>query len=48
LANIVGYMDFEPATPRIRTLRLVTDKATYGSDSRRFGVAVRSVASPAK
>jgi len=48
LANIVGYMDFEPATPRIRTLRLVTDKATYGGDSRRFGVAVPSVASPAK
>jgi hypothetical protein len=47
-ATIVGYMDFEPATPRIRTLRLVTEKATYGSESRRFGVAVRSVASPAR
>ncbi|HMC88706.1 MAG TPA: hypothetical protein VKI17_04120 [Gemmataceae bacterium] len=47
-ATIVGYMDFEPATRRIGTLRLVTDNATYGSEARRFGVAVRSVASPAK
>src|SRR5262245_51077902 len=49
-ASVVGYMDFEPGT-RPRVLRLVTDKATYGSDktkeyndqAQRFGVAVRSV-----
>jgi hypothetical protein len=40
-ASIVGFIDFEPESRKIRSLRLVTDKATYaGSD---FGVALRSV-----
>ncbi len=38
---IVGIMDFEPSGKTIRSLKLVTDKATYGK--RPFGVAVRSV-----
>lgn len=42
-ATVVGYLDFEPGPQRIRTLRLITDKASYGGESRRFGVAVRSV-----
>jgi hypothetical protein len=44
-ATLVGYLEFEIAKPNIRTLRLVTDKATYGEGSRpqNFGVAVRSV-----
>ena len=45
-ATIVGYLDFEPDKPRIRTLRLVTSSATYGGESRHFGVAVRSVPGP--
>jgi len=36
-------MDFELDNPRIHALRLVTDKATYGGASRRFGMALRSV-----
>src|SRR4029077_8143656 len=32
-ATIVGYVDFDQDKPRIRTLRLVTDHATYGGDS---------------
>jgi hypothetical protein len=47
-AKIIGYMDFELATPRIVGLRLVTDEATYGGNSHHFGVAVRSVASSSK
>lgn len=40
-ATFEGFMDFEPAKNRIKSLQLVTDKATYfGGD---FGVAVRSV-----
>ena len=42
-ATLVGYIDFEVDKPRIHTLRLITDKATYGGASRRFGVAVRSL-----
>ena len=42
-ATIVGYVDFDQDKPRIRTLRLVTDHATYGGDSTHFGVAVRSM-----
>ena len=45
-ATLVGYLDFEPATGRIRSLRLVTDDATYGVEAKGaqyFGVAVRSV-----
>jgi hypothetical protein len=44
-ASIVGYIDFEVEKPRIHALRLITDKASYGGESRRFGVAVRSVPS---
>ena len=29
-ATVVGYLDFEPATRRVRRLRLVTDRASYG------------------
>src|SRR5438876_2838738 len=46
-AAIVGYLDFEQDKPRIQTLRLVTKKASYGGPNRRFGVAVRSVPTPA-
>jgi hypothetical protein len=45
-AKLVGFMDFETGTPRIRSLRLVTGRATYGTDANAgqfFGVAVRSV-----
>lgn len=52
-ADIIGFMDFEPAGQRIRSLRLVTDQATYGSTRKEkgqggysppvpFGVAVHS------
>jgi hypothetical protein len=44
-ATLVGYIEFELDKPRIHTLRLITDKATYGGASRRFGVAVRSLSS---
>jgi hypothetical protein len=37
---LTGYLDFEPATGRIVTLRLVTENATY--DRRPFGVVLRS------
>lgn len=40
-ATILGYLDFERDKPRIRTLKLATDKAAYSH--MRFGVAVRSV-----
>jgi hypothetical protein len=46
-ATLVGYIEFELDKPRIHTLRLITDKATYGDESRRFGVAVRSMPSRA-
>jgi len=44
-AVAVGYLVFDPATRRIRSLQLVTDQAEYGDASRQmpFGVAVRSV-----
>ena len=38
--GLVGYVEFEPATGTVRTLRLVTDGAKYGGG--KFGVAVRS------
>jgi hypothetical protein len=38
--ELVGYMAFEPATLKVRSLRLVSDGATYGGG--KFGVAVRS------
>jgi hypothetical protein len=40
-ATVVGYLDFEPATRRVRRLRLATDEATYGKGT--LDVAVRSV-----
>ena len=40
-ATVVGYVDFDPATKEIRTLRLVTDEATYGGG--KFGIGVRSL-----
>jgi hypothetical protein len=39
-ANLVGYIEFEIARPRIRALRLATETATYGGGT--FGVAIRS------
>jgi hypothetical protein len=42
-ATLVGYLDFRPDEPRIETLRLVTDRATYGNPSSRFGVALYSL-----
>jgi hypothetical protein len=38
--GLLGYIEFEPATGAIRSLRLATDGATYGGG--KFGVAVRS------
>ena len=40
-ATVVGVIDFELLTRRIRAFQLVTDNATYGGGS--FGVAVRSL-----
>jgi hypothetical protein len=40
-ATVVGYLDFETGTRRVRQLRLVTDRATYGAGT--LDVAVRSV-----
>ena len=40
-AVVVGYVDFDAATNQIRSLRLVTDEATYGGG--KFGVGVRSM-----
>jgi hypothetical protein len=44
-ANVVGFLDFQQVPPKIRSLRLVTDKASYGAagNLHPFGVAVRSV-----
>jgi hypothetical protein len=39
-ATLVGYLDFEPGKHHVKSLRLVTDQATYLIGS--FGVAVRS------
>jgi hypothetical protein len=39
-AGLVGYVEFEPATGAVKSLRLATDGATYGGG--KFGVAVRS------
>ena len=43
-ATVIGYIEFDQDKSRIRTLRLITDKATYGTSSQRFGVEVHSVA----
>jgi hypothetical protein len=39
-ASVVGYLDFEAATRRVRRLRLVTDGASYGTGT--LDVVVRS------
>ena len=40
VASLLGYADFEPATGKVRTLRLATPSAAYGGGT--FAVAVRS------
>jgi hypothetical protein len=40
-ATVVGYLDFEIATSRVQQMRLVTDRATYGTG--KLEVVVRSV-----
>jgi hypothetical protein len=40
-ATLVGFIEFELANRTIRSLQLVTDKATYGGGQ--FGVALRSM-----
>lgn len=40
-AEVLGFVDFESDTHRIRAIRLVTEKATYNGGQ--FAVAVRSV-----
>jgi hypothetical protein len=47
-ATVLGYMDFDVTASRISALRLITDRATYGEDTRRFGVALRSLPAAAK
>ena len=48
-ADVVGLLEFEPGRAQVRSLRLVTDRATYGQAHARlpFGVAVRSGRDPA-
>jgi hypothetical protein len=43
-ATVAGYLDFEPGTRCVRRLRLVTDRASYGTGT--LEVAVRSVEQP--
>ena len=45
-ATVVGYLDFAVEGPRLLTLRLITDRASYGGESKKFGVALRSVSAP--
>jgi hypothetical protein len=42
--DVVGIVEFEPGRQKVRSLRLVTDRASYGAAEHRqpFGVAVRS------
>ena len=40
-AKLAGYIDFEPATGKVRALRLITEDATYSR--RPFGAVLRSV-----
>ena len=42
-ATLVGYFDFHKDKSRIRSLRLVTEKATYGRPTGYFGAALRSL-----
>jgi hypothetical protein len=44
--RVVGVLEFEPDRSKVRSLRLVTDQASYGSEGKNrhpFGVAVTSV-----
>ncbi len=40
-ATVVGFVDFDPARKEIRSLRLVTDEATYGGG--KFAIGLRSM-----
>jgi hypothetical protein len=40
-ARLLGYLEFDAAERQVRTLRLITDQASYAQQP--FGVAVRSV-----
>lgn len=40
-ATVVGFMDFDPEKQTLRSLKLVTDKATYGGGN--FGIALQWV-----
>jgi hypothetical protein len=45
-ATIVGWIEFDRSKPRINSLQIVTDRATYGESDKRlqsFGVAVRDL-----
>jgi hypothetical protein len=42
-ANLLGYIEFEQHGTRIHSLRLVTEKATYGGARQHFGAALRLV-----
>jgi hypothetical protein len=43
---LVGFLDFEPRTQRVRTFRLLADKATARDGEVEYAVALRSVAAP--
>lgn len=43
-ATVIGYLNYDARKPRVRSLLLTTDKATYGGGT--FGIALRSVGSP--
>jgi len=45
-ATVVGFVDFDPATREIRSLRLVTDEATYGGG--KFAIGLGSVETSSK
>jgi len=40
-ATVVGFVDLDPAIKEIRSLRLVTDEATYGGG--KFAIGLRSM-----
>jgi len=45
-AKLVGFLEFDAAKPQIRSLRLVTETASYGKEGQAgqpYGVAVRSL-----
>ena len=45
-ATVVGFVDFDPTSKEIRSLRLVTDEATYGGG--KFAIGLRSDGTPPK